>query len=157
MFRALALTALAAVLAASATTAAAQPGYRWSVNNGERSNLTWGSGEEEDTHQSLSCMPGDARVQFYVAVDARPTGRSARLTISSGSTRMTVTARANSEEMNGGGEVWATVPVRSPVLLAFRRTGRIRFAALGRTVTPGPARPAMVSSFLNTCGIQGGE
>jgi hypothetical protein len=131
----------------------------WTLDTqGEAATLTFGSNEPEDDHQTLSCRPGSGEVRIYFRIDHRPSARAGvnqtwttQVTVASGAVRAALPAQANGEEMYGGTEFNVRLPARSPVITAFSRSGRLRFTGLGRTVTPGAARPAVVARFLRAC------
>ncbi|MFO1013379.1 MAG: hypothetical protein U1E50_06400 [Caulobacteraceae bacterium] len=128
----------------------------WTMTEGRSVSLHYGVPDSEDVGLILQCdrpragAPA-AKLKIYFLVEQRVRGGATNVQMRAGTVTGNVLATATPEEMYGGSELTAYVPVTSPVIVEFARTGRIRFTAAGELVNPAVAPVAKVAALLKVC------
>ena len=152
------LTALfAAALTLPATASAQDDAPVWWLNvDGREATLGYSIPDSDDGGPTLTCTKPRAgqppgKVHVGLLLEQRVRGATTSVQIRAGSVVGAFAATATPEEMYGGTELDAYVPVASPVFTEFARTGRIRFT-VGREVINPPVVPmAKVAALLKVC------
>lgn len=149
---------LAAAIAAVALPALAQDRPIWFLNAGDGlATLGYAIPDSEDAGPMLTCdrttrNPATAgKITVTIFVDEPIRGRTANLEIKAGTVVGNFPAKVMPDEMNGGSQLDALVPVTSPVIAEFARTGRIKFTAGGQVVNPPVAPVAKIAGLMKVC------
>jgi hypothetical protein len=111
---------------------------------------------DDDESNSVSCQkPLNGKVEFHLHVDAdKPKGPApwkTRMTVRSGAAAITVPAEAQDNEDAGGADVSIDLPVKSPVVAAFGKTGALKMSALGYASDSPPVPVAQAAKLVKLC------
>lgn len=149
---------LAAVCAAIALPALAQDRPIWFLNAGDGlATLGYAIPDSEDAGPMLTCdrTTRDAatagKISVTIFVDEPIRGRTTSLEIKAGTVIGNFPAKVMPDEMNGGSQIDALVPVSAAVIAEFARTGRIKFTAGGQVVNPPVAPVAKIAGLMKVC------
>ncbi len=151
------ILAALAVLAQPAAAIAQDDRPVWwlHIEDGE-ATLGYSIPDSDDGGPTLQCdRPGagetPGKVRVGLLLERRLRGATTSLQIRAGAVIGNYPAKATPEEMYGGTELDAVVPLASPVITEFARTGRIRFTAAGEVVNPAIAPAAKVAALMRFC------
>ena len=150
MLRRLAFFCLvAAALAACASVDPARDARGWFFNAEGEVKLAYGTPQSDDVALMLSCEPRSGQVA--IAQSALRPGDG--VTLASGGRRSIFYGQAEPDELNGGVYVTATTTVETPVLAAFRDSGRVDIEEDGRAATlyATPAEHQQIRQFFGAC------
>jgi hypothetical protein len=150
------LAALSLHPQAVAATAPAAPAFHWKwvlTINSDGASI----GEHtDDEANSIYCeKPYKGKIDFHLHVETDPPKSDppwkTQMTVTAGAASVTVAAKADDNEDAGGSDVTITLPVTSPVVIAFGKTGALKMKAMGYT-SDSPALPAaMAAKLVKTC------
>jgi len=162
-------TALAlalAVLALGAGPALAKSPWRLTID-ADGPYLTVGDAESESPVTSLHCKPHEGRIGATLFVERRVADRlkgdtwvdkagrpypwPTTVRVVSGAVSADVAAKTSPDEMNGGSEVDLFLSPTAPVVLAFAKTGALKFTAWGETTKDPTVPPAMAARLVKGC------
>lgn len=168
-----ALAALAALALPAAALAQDDRPAWWLNGGGDAAMLGYSIPESDDAGPMLTCdrstrnpeTAGKVSVTIFVDhriaarlagenwVDGRgrPAPWAAMIKITAAGVVAEYPALAHPDEMNGGSQITALVPVGAPVLAEFARTGRIRFESFGEIDNPPIAPVAKVAGLMRVC------
>jgi hypothetical protein len=154
-----ALLAIPSISASAPTpdTAPAAPAFHWKWALTINAQAVYIGEADDDESNSVSCQkPLNGKVAFHLHVDAdTPTGPApwkTRMTVRSGAAAITVPAEAQDNEDAGGADVIIDLPVKSPVVANFGRTGELKMSALGYASDSPPVPVAKAAKLVRLCG-----
>jgi hypothetical protein len=160
------LAGLACALAATSPTLAAT---HWTLDvDGDGALLTTGAPRHGQVGvTAMNCAGGERVADLFFTVRHRVMARmqddvpvnaageappwNVRVTVRSGRFVGRFAGHALPDEETGGSSIEATVPMASPVMRAFARTGRLRLTAYGVGPVLPAAPPARVARFARVC------
>lgn len=164
-----ALLSLALLLAPGAAQAQeADPAPRW-IGAVEKTDahLTYAVPESDEVELALSCTRKTGQIRILFPVEQRlaatlrgstwldKVGRPApwpvSVTVTSGAQSTTVRGQADADELAGGSTVIVELTDRAPVMQNFAKSGELRVAALGTTVSVPPAPRRDASRLVRAC------
>ena len=150
MLRRLAFLCLAAALAGCATYDPAGDTRGWFFNRDGEVKLAYGTPQSDDVPLMLSCQPGTGRV-FLSQGGLRP---GDGITLAAGGRRTTFYGAAEPDQLNGGVLVSASTSAATPVLAAFRNSGRVGIVEAGRDagLYATDVERMQIGRFFATCG-----
>lgn len=156
---------LAFALAAAGDAQAKSP-WRLTID-ADGPYLTVGDAESESPVTSLHCKPHEGRIGVTLFVERRVADRlkgdtwvdkasrpypwPTTVRVVSGAVSADVAAKTNPDEMNGGSEVDLVLSPTAPVVLAFAKTGALKFTAWGETTKDPAVPPAMAARLVKGC------
>ena len=148
--------ALIAIPSISASAPAA-PAFHWTWALTNNAQAVYIGEADDDESNSVSCQkPLNGKVEFHLHVDAaKPKGPppwKTRMTVRSGAATITVPAEAQDNEDAGGADVIIDLPVKSPVVAAFGKTGALKMSALGYTSDSPSVPVAQAAKLVKLCG-----
>ena len=138
-----------AALSACASYDAPQNSRQWIFNaDGGEARLAYGTPQSDDAPLMMSCRSGGR-----VSISQNQLQPGDGVTLESGPARTTFHGEAEPDQLNGGTIVTADAAVTSPVLQAFRRSGRLAMVENGRTarLPASPAERAQIQRFFEVC------
>ena len=149
--------AMAAAGAASVLLAGCNGQTPWTVahiglyfnQDDQAANLAYGEPNSDDVGLMLQCAKGSHEVEL---TDIAPASSDASLVLASGAQRTVIPAKLSIDD-SGAPLAQASLPVSSPVLQDFRRSGAMA-VSLGRSRYGLQARreeKAAVSDFFSAC------
>jgi hypothetical protein len=154
-----ALIAIPSISASAPTPdpAPAAPAFHWAWALTINAQAVYIGEAEDDESNSVSCQkPLNGKVEFHLHVDAdKPKGPApwkTHMTVRSGAAAITVPAEAQDNEDAGGADVNIDLPVKSPVVADFGKTGELKMSALGYASDSPPAPVAKAAKLVKLCG-----
>lgn len=163
------LIVAAVTLLLVAAPAAAQDKAVWNLSvDDQGATLFYAIPETDDGGPSFMCQAHSGTVSAILFVERRlaervtdagawvdalgnPEPWPGELKIASGAVTDTFPAAVNADEMNGGSMVEASLPLDSPVILAFGKTGQIKLTSFDESSTAPAAPTAKVRDLLKAC------
>ena len=140
---------LAAALTGCASYNAARDTRGWFFNTDGEVKLVYGAPQSDDVALMLSCQPRSGRV--LVSQSALRPGDG--ITLSSAGRQATLYGEAEPDRLNGGVMMMAETSATSPVLTAFRDTGRVGVVENGRSAElyATAAEQMQIREFFGAC------
>jgi hypothetical protein len=137
--------------------AVAAPAFHWKWALTINAQGVYIGEAEDDESNSVSCLkPLNGKVEFHLHVDAdKPKGPApwkTHMTVRSGAALITVPAEAGDNEDAGGADVSIDLPVKSPVVADFGKTGELKMSALGYESDSPPVPVAKAAKLVSLCG-----
>jgi len=148
--------ALIAIPSISASAPAA-PAFHWKWVLTNNAQAVYIGEADDDESNSVSCQkPLNGKVEFHLHVDAAtpkgPAPWKTRMTVRSGAAAITMPAEAQDNEDAGGADVSIDLPVKSPVVAAFGKTGALKMSALGYASDSPSVPVAQAAKLVKLCG-----
>jgi hypothetical protein len=146
---ALLIAAAAAVNGCATRMDAANDTRGWFFNNEGEVKLAYGTPQSDDAPLMLYCTPRSGQVTLSQSALRPGDG----VTLAAGGQKSTFHGESQPDQLNGGTIVTAQAPVNTPVLNAFRSTGRLAIEERGRAtvLTATPAERAQIEQFFASC------
>jgi len=154
------------LLAAGASPALAKSPWRLTID-ADGPYLTVGDAESESPATSLHCKPHEGKIGVTLFVERRVADRlkgdtwvdkagrpypwPTTVRVVSGPVSADVAAKTSPDEMNGGSEVDLTLAPTAPVMVAFAKSGALKFTAWGETTRDPPVPPALAAKLVKGC------
>ena len=154
-----ALIAIPSISASAPTpvSAPAAPAFHWKWVLTINDQAVYIGEADDDESNSVSCQkPLNGKVQFHLHVDAetpksQPPWKT-HMTVRSGAAAITVPAEAQDNEDAGGADVIIDLPVKSPLVADFGKTGELKMSALGYASDSPPVPASKAARLVKLCG-----
>ena len=152
---------LAALISAAALcvipSMASPAGFVWKwVLTVNKDSVYIGEHTDDESNAIFCDKPLTGFVNFHLHVETDPPTSDppwkTHMTIRSGAATVTVAGEATPNEDAGGSDVIVKLPVKSPVVAAFGKTGALKMTAMGYTSDSPSVPVAQSAKLVKLCG-----